>query len=158
MIQPAHGTSRRLQLGDEEQIDERLARRAHELEGRLAKFGTAGIQKPKELLEFVNNLYFYNTTTTTTTTGEAEYYTAGTGCIMYSSTLASANLARRVAAKTRTGAGGGGAMVTQTHTTSQVRGASSTAQKPPHRLLARRLLRREPRDLLSWRPLLEACA
>ena len=83
MIQPAHGTSRRLQLGDEEQIDERLARRAHELEGRLAKFGTAGIQKPKDLLEFVNNLYFYNTTTTTTTTGEAEYYTAGAGCIMY---------------------------------------------------------------------------
>ena len=69
MIQPAHGTSRQLQLGDEEQIDERLARRAHELEGRLAKFGTAGIQKPKDLLEFVNNLYFYNTTTTTTTTG-----------------------------------------------------------------------------------------
>ena len=29
-----------LQLGDEEQIDERLARRAHELEGRLAKFGS----------------------------------------------------------------------------------------------------------------------
>ena len=55
MIQPAHGTSRQLQLGDEEQIDERLARRAHELEGRLAKFGTAGIQKPKDLLEFVNN-------------------------------------------------------------------------------------------------------
>ena len=30
------------------------------------------------------NYYFYNTTTTTTTTtGEAEYYTAGAGCIMY---------------------------------------------------------------------------
>ena len=43
MIQAAHGASRQLQLGDEEQIDERLARRAHELEGRLAKFGTAGI-------------------------------------------------------------------------------------------------------------------
>ena len=56
MMQPAHGTSRQLQLGDEEQIDERLARRAHELEGRLAKFGTAGIQKPKDLLEFVNNV------------------------------------------------------------------------------------------------------
>ena len=40
MMQPAHGTSRQLQLGDEEQIDERLARRAHELEGRLAKFGS----------------------------------------------------------------------------------------------------------------------
>ena len=58
MMQPAHGTSRQLQLGDEEQIDERLARRAHELEGRLAKFGTAGIQKPKDLLEFVNNLKY----------------------------------------------------------------------------------------------------
>ena len=29
------------------------------------------------------NYYFYNTTTTTTTTGEAEYYAAGAGCIMY---------------------------------------------------------------------------
>ena len=43
-------TERQLQLGDEEQIDERLARRAHELEGRLAKFGTAGIQKPKDVV------------------------------------------------------------------------------------------------------------
>ena len=48
------GAERQLQLGDEEQIDERLAHRAHELEGRLAKFGTAGIQKPKDLLEFVD--------------------------------------------------------------------------------------------------------
>ena len=47
-----------LQLGDEEQIDERLARRAHELEGRLAKFGAAGIQKPKDLLEFVNDIKY----------------------------------------------------------------------------------------------------
>ena len=43
---------------DEEQIDDRLARRAHELEGRLAKLGTAGITKPKDLLEFVNNLKY----------------------------------------------------------------------------------------------------
>jgi len=30
MIQAVPGASRQLQLGDEEQIDERLARRAHE--------------------------------------------------------------------------------------------------------------------------------
>ena len=45
-IVPSAG--QQLQLGDEEQIDERLARRAHELEGRLAKFGTAGIKKPRD--------------------------------------------------------------------------------------------------------------
>ena len=50
------GAGQQLALGDEEQIDDRLARRAHELEGRLAKLGTAGITKPKDLLEFVNNL------------------------------------------------------------------------------------------------------
>ena len=52
----ARRRTRQLQLGDEEQIDERLARRAHDLEGRLAKLGAPGIQRPKDLLEFVNNL------------------------------------------------------------------------------------------------------
>ena len=56
MIMP--GAGQQLALGDEEQIDDRLARRAHELEGRLAKLGTAGITKPKDLLEFVNNLKY----------------------------------------------------------------------------------------------------
>ena len=56
MIMP--GAGQQLALGDEEQIDERLARRAHQLEGRLAKLGTAGITKPKDLLEFVNNLKY----------------------------------------------------------------------------------------------------
>ena len=50
------GAERQLQLGDEERIDERLARRAHDLEERLAKLGAPGIQRPKDLLEFVNNL------------------------------------------------------------------------------------------------------
>ena len=58
---PVRGRPNAAQLGDEEQIDERLARRAHELEGRLAKFGTAGFQKPKDLLEFVNNLKYNKT-------------------------------------------------------------------------------------------------
>ena len=45
------GAERQLQLGDEERIDERLARRAHDLEERLAKLGAPGIQRPKDLLE-----------------------------------------------------------------------------------------------------------
>ena len=72
MIQAVPGASRQLQLGDEEQIDEPDTL----LRLTCCKFG------PVPRLESAN-YHFYNTTTTTTTTGEAEYYTAGAGCIMY---------------------------------------------------------------------------
>ena len=46
------------QLGDAEDIDKRLTAQATDVAGRLASLGTGGIQNPKDVLAFVNNLTY----------------------------------------------------------------------------------------------------